>query len=316
MLPRSSSRPPIRAPGCGRWPPPRSGTYRARCRAGWEPTPTVAGLQPQPERPTPEPAPEPAGLRVGKRAGGIQLSGATLATPSKRVSMTATTAAPDRRHGGTGPVDRHQRRCRHGRCGAPVQAAERVVGDDGGGTKNADGSLTARAPFEDGPLHGGAGDGPREVGVGPHVGVLGQRHRVVDPGAVDHRSGEHAHVAHTDLGGSVEHPGHDRQFEFVGRRVVDVGRDRRGEMHDRSRSGEHRRQIVGGKVDPLHVEAGPRVDGGFVDGPHVDPFAVVDEAAHDARSHRTGRAGDHHHGVLVRVVLEATSGIHAPTMPS
>jgi hypothetical protein len=44
---------------------------------------------------------------------------------------------------------------------------------------------------------------------------------------------------------------------------------------------------------------------------------VVDEAAHDARSHRTGRTGDHHHhGVLVRVVLEATSGIHAPTMPS
>jgi hypothetical protein len=42
----------------------------------------------------------------------------------------------------------------------------------------------------------------------------------------------------------------------------------------------------------------------------------VDKTAHDARSHRTGRTGDHHHGVLVRVVLEATSGIHAPTMPS
>ena len=63
-------------------------------------------------------------------------------------------------------------------------------------------------------------------------------------------------------------------------------------------------------------EAGLRVDGGFIDGPHVDPFVVVDGAAHDARSHRTSRTGDHHHGVLVRVVLEATSGIHAPTMPS
>jgi hypothetical protein len=87
-------------------------------------------------------------------------------------------------------------------------------------------------------------------------------------------------------------------------------------MHDRRCAIEHRRQVVGCKVNPPHVEAGPRADGGFVDCSHVDPWVVVDKTAHDAQSHRTSGTGDHHHGVLVRVVLEATSGIHAPTMPS
>ena len=112
-------------------------------------------------------------------------------------------------------------------------AARQTVGHDHGRAQHREPRRVHGSPFERPSFEFGSLHGERELGVGPHGGVLGERDGIVGPRAVDHRGGQHEHVTQSARPPRLEHAG--RNVEVVGGAVERhrVDRESTGEMYQR-----------------------------------------------------------------------------------
>ena len=185
---------------------------------------------------------------------------------------------------------------RPGRSQRLGQLAQTVLGHHGRGSQHGDGAGGGQGPLLGQPLQPVPLQGPVEVGVGPDRGVLGDRHRVVLPGAVDHRGRHHHQVGDIDRGERVEHAVQQGGLQLGLGGIERACGHRGSQVHYCVGPGEQGGQVGVGQI---HLLGGDRRVGGrrsiLVDG-HDGHLGALGQPGYDTTTHGAVGAGHHHPG--------------------
>lgn len=118
-------------------------------------------------------------------------------------------------------------------------------GHRNGGTQDRNGAARVVAPpLGRKPLDLGFEDGEAQFGVGPDRSVLGQRHGVVGPGPVDQRTRQDDHGPNPGRAGRVEQPPGSLDIDLGRAGAVEIGAERRSQVHDDVDALEQRLELV------------------------------------------------------------------------
>jgi hypothetical protein len=134
----------------------------------------------------------------------------------------------------------------------------------------------------------------RVVGHGSQRAVLGQRHRVVGQGAIDHRGGDDDDAANSRRGRPGQHRlgGADVAGTALGRRRgVGAQAQIRRQVHQDVDAGEAASDRRLGNVDQPPGRAGGIASAG-VDGNHPADVCAVEQVAGEQQPHPARGAGD------------------------